>query len=166
MTARPLSPQEGARSRSPQLVKCLALWCERERNGSGQQTVQHSVQQPRRSLLLSRATQTGGGWIGSAVIAISCTLFAIAGNRDPGALCWRLRSLGRSIFGFAFMSCLGHFLDQKQTVAKPADLYNHQGKQNSRNFCACAVWRSDVDARTHVHTIVINRVGAPSRSPQ
>ena len=42
--------------------KCLALWGERERNGrhySGQQTVQHSVQQPRRSLLLSRATQTG-----------------------------------------------------------------------------------------------------------
>ena len=56
------------------LVKCLALWGERERNGrhySGQQTVQHSVQQPRRSLLLSRATQTGGGWIGNAVIAVS-----------------------------------------------------------------------------------------------
>ena len=33
MTARPLSPQEGARSRSPQLlVECLALWGERERS--------------------------------------------------------------------------------------------------------------------------------------
>ena len=33
VTARPLSPQEGARSRSPQLlVECLALWGERERS--------------------------------------------------------------------------------------------------------------------------------------
>ena len=37
MTSRPLSPQEGARSRSPQLlyiilVECLALWGERERS--------------------------------------------------------------------------------------------------------------------------------------
>ena len=43
VTARPLSPQEGARSRSPQLnaatvqgrpllVECLALWDERERS--------------------------------------------------------------------------------------------------------------------------------------
>ena len=56
------------------LVKCLALWGECERNDrhySDQQTVQNSVQQPRCSLLLSRATQTGGGWIGSAAIAIS-----------------------------------------------------------------------------------------------
>ena len=55
-------------------VKCLPLWGERERNGrhyTGQRTVQHSVEQPCRSLLLSRRTQTGRGWIGSAVIAIS-----------------------------------------------------------------------------------------------
>ena len=36
VTARPLSPQDGARSRSPQLhvlVECFALWGERERSG-------------------------------------------------------------------------------------------------------------------------------------
>ena len=73
---------------------------------AGQQTVQHSVQQPCRSLPLSRATQTGIGWIGSAVIAISDSrsLSASLGessDRDPGALCWRLRI---SIFGLPFMS--------------------------------------------------------------
>ena len=45
VTARPLSPQEGARSRSPQLGECNALWGERER----------SRRQP---YLLSTATQT------------------------------------------------------------------------------------------------------------
>ena len=30
VTARPSSPQEGARSRSPQLGECNALWGERE----------------------------------------------------------------------------------------------------------------------------------------
>ena len=44
-------------------------------------------------------------------------------DRDPGALFWCLRSLGTSVFGFLLMSitCLGQFLDQKQTAAKPAD---------------------------------------------
>ena len=65
----------GARSRLPQiLVKCLALWGEREQNG-------RHYSQPAdctalgaaamSSLPLSRATQTGIGWIRSAVIAIS-----------------------------------------------------------------------------------------------
>ena len=85
------------------LVKCLALWGKRERNGrhySSQQTVQHSVQQPRRSVLLSRATRTGRGWIGSAAIAS----LGESWDKNPGALCWRLRSLGVSIVGLLFMS--------------------------------------------------------------
>ena len=71
---------------------------------AGQQTVQHSVQQPCRSLPLSRATQTRIGWIGSAVIAISSASLGESWDRDPGVLCWRLRSLGISIFGLLFMS--------------------------------------------------------------
>ena len=70
---------EGAGHRSIDTSKILGmpvLWGERERSGrhySDQQTVQHSVQQPGRTrlFLLSRALQTRGGWIGSAVLAIT-----------------------------------------------------------------------------------------------
>ena len=72
---------------------------------AGQQTVQHSVQQPCRSLPLSRATQTG---ILNRLGRECCHSHLVASlgeswDRDPGALWWRLRSLGISIFGLLFI---------------------------------------------------------------
>ena len=67
-----------------EMLGMQALWGERERSGrhySDQHTVQHSVQQPGRSLLLSRVTQTGRGWIGSAVSHLVASL----GKRQDSA---------------------------------------------------------------------------------
>ena len=87
---------------------------------AGQQTTALGTAAMSQSSFKQSNTDRTIGWIGSAVIAISTSL-GESWDRDPGALCWHLRSLGRFIFGFLFMSitCLGHFLDQKQTAAKP-----------------------------------------------
>ena len=77
-------------------MKCWELWGDLERSGrhySDQQTVQQS-NVDRRRLDRERChsqlvASLGESW-----------------DRDPGALSWRLRSLGASILARAFLLCL------------------------------------------------------------
>ena len=101
----------GARSRWPQLlVKCWALWCERERRGrhnSDKQTVEHSVQQPGRTLLFSTEQSNADKRRLNRECCLSHPVASLgeSWNVDPEALSWCLRSpsLGVSVRDPALM---------------------------------------------------------------
>ena len=88
-------------------MKCLALWGERERNG-------RHYSRPADCTALGTAAMSQSAFEQSNAdrnrLDRECChshLVASLGDswdRDPGALCWRLRSLGISIFGLLFMS--------------------------------------------------------------
>ena len=82
------------------LVKCLALWGERERNG-------RHYSRPADCTALGTAAMSQSAFEQSNAdrnrLDQECSAsLGESWDRDPGALCWRLRSLG--IFGLLFMT--------------------------------------------------------------
>ena len=79
------------------LVKCLALWGERERSDrhySNQYTVQHSVQQPGRTLVSIFCTEHKNAdkiWL-DREYCLGHLVASVGESWYPGALSWRLRS--------------------------------------------------------------------------